>query len=280
MVIRQKINRLIKWSLGHAEYFTSGLAYGPQECLVLCMHSTPHAWIQRFEKTVAWLEKHFTIIGPREFEQYSQGLLQKGPYLMFTFDDGLRNNFEVARMLSARGHSAYFFVVPEFIASTDQRSYYLTHIRPVVDTRFESQPIDFEAMHLDELQQLSAMGHRIGCHSMSHRLHHAMSPQATLQEIVESKIWIEKMLSIQVDSFCSPNDTNFSVNAFAKKTIESHYALHFTTFPGLQSFPLNRSLILRRNIEVNWSRGAICFALGKWDLTRWQSAIAKYRALH
>jgi peptidoglycan/xylan/chitin deacetylase (PgdA/CDA1 family) len=280
MVIRQKINRLIKWALGHAEYYTHGFAYGPQECLVLCMHSTPHAWIKRFEKTVAWLEQHFTIIGPKEFDAFNAGQLQNGPYLMFTFDDGLRNNYEVAHMLAARGHAAYFFVVPEFIESADQRSYYLTHIRPVIDARFEKQPIDFEAMHLHELQQLSTEGHRIGCHSMSHRLHHAMSFEETYREIVASKAWLEKALSIQVDSFCSPNNTNFSVNRMGKEAIAGHYAYHFSTFPGLQSFPLDRGLIFRRNIEVNWSRGAICFALGKWDLNRWQTAIDEYRALN
>ena len=266
----------IKSALGHAEYLFQPWRYGKEECLVLCMHSTPEPYLDQLPALVKRLRKHFTIIGPEAFERYTSGDLQQGPYLLFSFDDGIKNNLKAARVLHELDVHAYFFVVPDFITSSDQRAYYLKHIRPIVDSSFERASIDFEAMSIDDLKTLVQMGHAIGSHTMSHDLHADMDDAQQRNEIQNSKAWLQQHLQTPIRAFCSPNNTNYSVSATGCQCIAEQYDFHFTTFPGLQGAKPTPLLIYRRNIELNWSWGRICYALGRWDLKRWTPAITQY----
>jgi peptidoglycan/xylan/chitin deacetylase (PgdA/CDA1 family) len=277
--MRKKLTQAIKWLLGTAEYAWGGFGYDPEECIVLCLHSTPHAFLPQLEKTINWLKREFTILSPDDFERYCAGELKSGPYVLFTFDDGIRNNYAAAELLHRKGIHAYFFIVPSFVESANPKSYYLEHIRPIVDSSFENQPIDFEALQIAELLAMRTMGHCIGSHSSTHDLAAQMTVAQTIHEIVDSKAWLAERLNAPISAFCSPNNTNFSINAFGKKLIQEHYSYHFTTFPGPQNRPMDTHLILRRNIELNWSLGQIKFALGKWDLKRWKAAIQTYKDL-
>lgn len=275
--MRSLILKSIKATLGHTEYLMQPWRYAADECLVLCLHSTPEPYLDKLRDLVMLLRKDFHILGPKEFQQYMSGALQQGPYILFSFDDGLRNNFKAAQLLHSLDVHAYFFIVPHFVQSEDQKAYYLKHIRPQVDPTFERDPIDFEAMSMGELQKVWEMGHALGSHTLSHDLRADMPLYAQREEIVGSKQWLEERLNLPIDAFCSPNNTNFSVSADGCRYIADHYRYHFTTFPGLLAGPRSTQLIYRRNIEVNWSLGRIRYALGKWDLKRWIGAITEYQ---
>jgi peptidoglycan/xylan/chitin deacetylase (PgdA/CDA1 family) len=249
--MRKKLTQAIKWLLGTAEYARGGFGYDSDECIVLCLHSAPLAYLPQMEKTIQWLKQEFTILSPEDFERYCAGDLKSGPNVLFTFDDGIRNNYAAAELLHKMGIHAYFFIVPAFLESTDPKSYYLEHIRPIVDSSFENQPIDFEALQTTDLLAMQAMGHRIGSHSSTHDLTSHMTEAQTAHEIVDSKLWLAQHLNVPITAFCSPNNTNFSINSFGKNLIRSHYGYHFTTFPGLQNRPMDTQIILRRNIELN-----------------------------
>ena len=278
-MVKRTLIDLYKRFSGTVEFALRGLKYPANELIVLCMHSTPDDRMQQFSGQVDFLLKKFQPLKPSELDDYYSGKLNAGPYILFTFDDGLKNNLHAARVLEQKGISAFFFVVPDFISSSSQKEYYRKNIRRVIDPSVDKLDEDFTAMSYDDLRTLITHGHGIGAHSTTHTLSREMNEYEILQEVKGCKQILEDNLGVSVNAFCSINNTTLSVGVLCKSTIEEEYTFHFTTFPGLNGEEKNPLLIFRRNTEVHWPMGAIRFALGEWDLPRWRSAISRFQSL-
>ena len=274
--MKNRIIDLIKSVLGNVEFARRGLKYSSDELIVLCMHSTPADQMNTFDELVDFLLQHFKPLLPTQLEDYHSQKMNDGPYVLFTFDDGLKNNLYVADLLSKRNIKAFFFLVPAFILSMEQKQYYRTNIRQVIDPNFDKHEEDFIAMSANDIQLLLDDGHAIGSHTMTHLLRSTSTDEEVKREVSESKKALQKLVGVEVQSFCSPINTSISVNSIAKKSIAEEYQYHFTTFPGLNGKKKNRQIIFRRNIEVNWPLGKIKFALGRSDLRRWDQSVAQY----
>jgi peptidoglycan/xylan/chitin deacetylase (PgdA/CDA1 family) len=277
--MKQRIVQLVKSIAGSLEFSLRPWNYASNELIVLCMHSTPFERKQEMERLLDFILSHFRALDPNRLAEYFDGKHTDGPYVLFTFDDGLKNNALAAELLEARGARAVFFVVPDFVDATDAVGYYRKNIRQIIDPRVDHEQEDFTPLSLNELKALLENGHCVESHTMSHLLRSTSSPAEIKREVNESKRWIERNLQAESTMFCSPIQTNFSVNAFAKRTIESDYRYHFTTFPGPNGEFQNPRLIFRRNIEVHWSLGQVKYALGKADLSRWKDEISRFQRL-
>jgi peptidoglycan/xylan/chitin deacetylase (PgdA/CDA1 family) len=67
-----------------------------------------------FAEQMAFLARHFDVIGPQELAGLSDA--PKGRHVLVSFDDGYRDNFELAfPVLRAHGISATFFVTTGFL---------------------------------------------------------------------------------------------------------------------------------------------------------------------
>jgi peptidoglycan/xylan/chitin deacetylase (PgdA/CDA1 family) len=271
--------KMIKSLFGSAEYALRPWNYSSNELLVLCMHSTPHERRDQFQKLIDFLFKHFTPLNPNQLDDYFSGKLNQGPYVLFTFDDGLKNNLMAAELLEKNHARAVFFIVPDFIDAANPEAYYRTNIRRMVDSRVDHELEDVTPMNASDLTRLLSNGHCVESHTMSHLLRSTSTEEDIQREIAGSKRWILDRLSSQPTMFCSPIQTNFSINSYAKRAIDTCYTYHFTTFPGMQSQVLNPHLILRRNVEVHWSPGEVKYALGKADLPRWKGEIERFQQL-
>jgi peptidoglycan/xylan/chitin deacetylase (PgdA/CDA1 family) len=277
--MKQSILKIMKSIFGSAEYLLRPWNYSSDELLVLCMHSTPHERREQFNELIDFLFKHFSPINPNQLGDYFSGKLNEGPYVLFTFDDGMKNNLMAAELLESRNARAVFFVVPDFVEAENPEAYYRTNIRQIIDPNVDHEPEDVIPMSLADLSQLLSRGHFIESHTKTHLLRSNSSLEHVEQEIAGSKRWLSQKLSAVPTVFCSPIQTNFSVNESAKRTIENEYDFHFTTFPGMHSRERNPHLVYRRNIEVHWSIGQIKYALGKADLLRWKGEIERFRQL-
>jgi peptidoglycan/xylan/chitin deacetylase (PgdA/CDA1 family) len=273
------VTKTIKSCLGNLEYWRTKHAYAANELLVVCMHSTPADRLPRFKEIAQDLLQQYKPISPEEVAQYftNKKSFQNGPYILFTFDDGLKNNLKSAQILAELGVKALYFLVPDFVTASNGESYYRTHIRPAVDNTIDHEPEDLTPMQLGELRALVGMGHSVGFHTKSHRLTSTMTDEEIDEELTDVHDVLGEFKSQIQLHFASPNNTSFSVNHFCKKEISKRFALHYTTFPGLNAEQGDSQFILRRNIEVHWSNGEIRFATGRWDLSRWQDRLAHYR---
>ena len=261
----------IKSLLGHAEKIF-GSHHAPNELLVICMHSTPFDRMNDFISLIRELDKSYKYLPANDMSTFFLGNYVDGPYYTLSFDDGLMNNYHTAMWLAENDKSATYFVIPDFIESSSQAEYYQSKIRPIINKEVDHEIEDITAMSWSDLRKLVDTGHVIGAHSASHTLKTTMSENDLHYEIIDAQKRIELQMGAKIITIASPNNTLTSVNSSCAKIIKENYKMHFTTVPGTFTSTSNPYIIYRRNFEVDWNKGAIYFALGKWDLWRWTSA--------
>ncbi|MGZ3884481.1 MAG: polysaccharide deacetylase family protein [Bacteroidia bacterium] len=262
----------------------SGLSYPGNELIVLNYHSTPEQFISNFSAQLDILKRDFNIISPDDLRRYysPDGLKSEKCSLLFTFDDGLKNNKHALQELEKNNIRALLFVVPDFISCNPlkQSAFYQKNIRLHINRHVDSREEDTTALSWSELRDIVRHGHEIGCHTLTHTLEAGKSGAGNSEaEIVKSKAVIEQELGIKVDSFCSINNTLQSVGKKEKELIGQHYRFHFTTLPGYNGINKDPLFIKRRNVEAHWLKGALYFATGQRDLGRWKEKIAAYERL-
>lgn len=268
---------LLKTILGNFEF----AFLKPQRNLfVLNYHGTPKKFIPDFEEQLDFFAKHFEIISPQTFfDTYSNQITSNKNQLLLTFDDGLKNNLYAVDALNKRGLSALFFIVPDFIESKDQKSFYLKNIRPQINPFIDSEPEDFEALSWQNLIEIRK-NHYVGSHTKSHIMTSSLTNIEELnREIIESKLILENKLNVSINSFCSINNTLLSVNSNSKIIIESNFKFHFTTLAGCNNINRNPLFIKRINVECFWTIGACKFSIGKSNLKRWENKIKDYNTI-
>ncbi|MGE9289524.1 MAG: polysaccharide deacetylase family protein, partial [Puniceicoccales bacterium] len=115
----------------------------------------------------------------------------KAAAISLTFDDGILDQFTVARpLLNERDLPATFFIV---VQATNE----------ALDRR--SDPSMAQKMSWDQLAQLMEDGHEIGNHSDTHRVKlKGQEPRTLTREIVESASVIEGNLGVRPVSFAFP----------------------------------------------------------------------------
>lgn len=70
---------------------------------------------EQFDDQLAWLSRHADVIGPDDLEETVQRG-RRGRHVMLTFDDGYRDNYEIAfPLLQAYGVTATFFLTTGFL---------------------------------------------------------------------------------------------------------------------------------------------------------------------
>lgn len=83
------------------------------------------------------------------------------PYIVFSSDDGFKNNIKAAEILKSYGISACYFVNPGIVGETDFNT-----ITAHCKNRLNFPPVEF--MTWDDINMLQAQGHEIGSHTMQH----------------------------------------------------------------------------------------------------------------
>jgi peptidoglycan/xylan/chitin deacetylase (PgdA/CDA1 family) len=97
------------------------------------------------------------------------------PYLAISFDDGLASCLRAGRILTEHGISACFFVVVGMVGERDRE-----RVARFCRERLAMPPTAF--LDWDEIEELRALGHEIGSHTMTH---------ARLSELDESSLAAE-----------------------------------------------------------------------------------------
>jgi len=270
------ISHIVKHVFGHFLWVIKNNKCS--ELLVLNYHGTQQKFIFNFEEQILFLLNCYEFVSPKEFENLLNSKKKcNGRKILLTFDDGIRNNKRVLDILRKYNISAMFFIIPGFIDAPEsrQKEYFLKNIRPVTNKHIDCEDEDFQSLTWEDVMKLSE-DHTIGCHSYNHIMDVASSKEELSNEIVESKIRIEKKCGFKITSFCSINNTSLSVNKVAFSMILDNYQNHYTTFPGDNLFG-DGYLVRRINIESHWLSGAIKLALNPIDWLRWSNKFNSYR---
>lgn len=261
---------LIKIFLGYIEYYLFNIQYNKESLIVLNYHGVPSKFLDNFKYQIDYLKREFFIVSPNDLNRFfNTNWPTKKPKLLITFDDCTKNILNAISILEENNIKALFFVIPNYINSSDNKIYYTKYIRPIINEEIESESKDFNALSWNDLKKLVNNKNAVGSHSLSHKMDKNNLDLDNYKEIIDSKKIIEKQLNIEINSFCSINNSLESINKDAIKKIKENYSFHFTTIAGNNTEKKPYS-IKRINVEAFWSKYQFFFALGKIDNLRWK----------
>jgi peptidoglycan/xylan/chitin deacetylase (PgdA/CDA1 family) len=147
----------------------------------------------RFEKFCKFFRAHFRVISLAEQVAGCSAGRDMGGTLSITFDDGYRDNFEVAApILRKLGLPATFFVTTGFIGTR------------VVAPWDRGQPREPGWMDWDQLRELVSQGFDIGCHTDTHVDLGTADEQTALLELETSKRKLHDQLGRPARLFAYP----------------------------------------------------------------------------
>jgi hypothetical protein len=234
-------------------------------------HGTPARLAENFERQLDHILSRYRGCSAHDLEPHLSAKAS-APAALFTFDDGLANNFEVRRPpWSGAGcgdllHSCGFSVRAARVTTT----WFLEHVRPRKNAEHWHDP---DLMAMSWIRCASSQTVATGC---------APTPAATVrstgttdtrtleEEIVGSRAALERELpGVTIDGFCWPVD--FDHVATAADSLVRHtyrYALCGGSRPLRTGHDLFR--LFRTNVEVTWPIEVVDLQLsGILDIKFW-----------
>lgn len=227
---------------------------------------------KQFEKQIKFFKKNFVFKYPAEF--FTQR--SKGISVLITFDDGYKDNYDIALpILTKHNAKAIFFVVSKFINTNDfllhDKVRYLVQNK-IIDKKFEdlpkqinkgidcyspetikwineqfkvNDPSERRMMNLVELNRIIEKGFKIGNHTASHSGLAFLTYEEQYEEIdgCNEKLQIEGLN----DFLAFPNGLFNNDTIKLCKELNAKYA--FTTNRGLNKLTSEQFLLNRLGLN-------------------------------
>ena len=205
------------------------------DCLitVLMCHDVPPEYLGRFAEQMNFLKKHYSFIDGEIFKKIMLGKHKfAGFKLLLTFDDGFKSNRVVVdEILNELGIKAIFFIPPNFIncnSDIEVKSFVANNLFPGGMT-FEEVPEHMKPMTWDDITYLSAEGHCIGAHTLSHcRLSTIINEEQLRHEIIESGDVLQHRLGKPIEYFAYPFGDITSISQCALNIAQKRYEFIFS----------------------------------------------------
>ena len=243
--------------------------YHNQYIRMVNYHFSPKKDAAAFEAQVQWLLTAFEPCDRAKLDTFLAGDYQfsSKPGIIFTFDDGFLENYEVAHpILQKYGVTGWYMISSGLVG---KRGY-------VCDYGWPMDYIDAE-----QLRALDAQGDVIACHTHSHhRMNETDTPEILKAEITDAKAELEELLGHAVDIFCWCGGEEETYTKAAADVIRaSGFRYGFMTC----SSPVTRDSDLyqldRANLEPNWPlsllRFQVCGPMDRWFQAKRERVRAK-----
>jgi peptidoglycan/xylan/chitin deacetylase (PgdA/CDA1 family) len=217
---------------------------------VVNMHGTPRRNAAALEAQLRWVRERFEVLHPENFLALLDGreVPLRRPAVMFTFDDGLASNAEVAApILESLEMRALFFVNPAFALTRgkEARRFFTTRVRPVPYPSALAAE-DVEPMDSETLVALRGRGHMIGNHTYTHEDLRLVSGVNLDNEVRGARDTLSGWLGEPVECFA----WTFAWNAITAEAWALALNTHrycFTACPGMLGH--SRGCVWRTNTE-------------------------------
>ncbi len=222
---------------------------------VIVYHGTPKRLRDPLARQFDYLLERYRGGSAGDLETVLRDGPGEKPAVLFSFDDGLANNYDVAaELLEERGIRGFFCLPADFLSVPrgEQPEWFIRNVRAESDYEHCTDD-DRLAMTWEQVRELAARGHRICSHSRTHLRITADTPVSDLQtEIVRSREEINQRLAgSEADGFCWPVVPDQLARA-AKELMRSNYRYVLAGGSG----PLFRGhdpySIYRTNLEASW----------------------------
>lgn len=127
----------------------------------LYFHHLFHDEVQPLEQLIERLAVNHTFISYNDAVNKIIANEIDKPYIVFSSDDGFKNNLAAVEILNRYNISACFFINPEVIGETD-----FSIIEQHCKKRINFPPVEF--LNWDDISEMQKTGHEIGAHTMEH----------------------------------------------------------------------------------------------------------------
>jgi peptidoglycan/xylan/chitin deacetylase (PgdA/CDA1 family) len=219
------------------------------------LHATPRSHADALRRQIEWVSGRFALIGFAELKAAfaSPGPPQWGerPAVLFTFDDGLASQADVAaKVLEEFGTRGVFFVVPRFVGSTGDAAWRFFTDR-IQRGDPGSLPDDmWRPMSVEHVGDLAARGHTIGSHTLSHSSLRTLSASEKQSEIAESALAIGRWTKRPVETFAWTFAWN-TIDAESWRIALRTHDYCFAPCTGIVDLDVDRpGLIWRTHVEA------------------------------
>lgn len=161
-----------------------------------------------FREFCTFFKDHYEVVSLADQIRNCRAGRPKGGTLSITFDDGYRDNYEVAApILRELGLTATFFVTTGFIQS---------EVVPWWDKDLPRQP---GWMSWDQVRELADGGFDIGCHTVTH-LDMGKCPADQIRaELRESRGELERRLGRPITLFAYPYGARENINDMSRALV-------------------------------------------------------------
>lgn len=213
-------------------------------------HFSPEEEKELFENQVEWLLERFESCDMKKMISFLNGeyVFDEKPGIIFSFDDGFLENYEVAhQVLKKRCATGWYMVSAGLIGAKNHHSENGCH----------------DYMTDSNLKAIIDDGGVIGCHTYSH---HRMDINDTddilYHEIVEAREKLQEKLDTEINLFCWCGGEESTYTKKAASMIRlAGYSYGFMTnsdiiTPDTDCFQLDRS-----NLEASWPISLVKFQI-------------------
>jgi peptidoglycan/xylan/chitin deacetylase (PgdA/CDA1 family) len=191
-----------------------------------------------FKAQMAYLASNSNVVALSEVRRWMQSECSfRKPAVVLTFDDGFRNNFELAApVLRHYNLPATFFLVSGMLGKADNR---------FMDSRQARELLTFE-------------GFSIGSHTVDHKSVARVEASESDFQIAESKVQLEREIGQPIELFCYPYGTFNDFSSSAVESLKRHrYLLACTSINGVNLRSTDPFRLRRTKVE--WSDGLVTF---------------------
>ncbi|MEJ6466104.1 polysaccharide deacetylase family protein [Fusobacterium ulcerans] len=149
--------------------------------------------VNKFEKQLIYLEKNgYKTITFKELKNMTEEQKKKEKYIILTFDDGYKDNYELLFPLLKK------YKMKAVI-------YMISHLKDNKWDVDETGEKRFELMNLDQILEMHKSGLiEFGGHTMHHVKLNELNYEKQKEEIEGNKIYLEKLLNEKLVSFAYP----------------------------------------------------------------------------
>ncbi len=238
-----------------------------------------------FEKQIQFLKRHFSFVTPHDFYE---GNATKGINLFITFDDGYKDNFDIAYpVLKKNNAKAVFFIVTNVTGSDEwllhDKIRYLI-LKGKVEAEYaekclremnSGKPLPKSILELvnnyvfpankrlmmnwDELGKIQETGLNIQPHTHNHSILSFLDADEQKMEVKNSIDSIQMNLGVSTDCFAYPNGLYNDTTLNILKNLNIEYA--FTTIPGVNNKQTDHLQLKRIGMNASDSIGILCLKI-------------------
>lgn len=201
-----------------------------------------------FARQLEYLASRFEPVSLSEAVRRVRSGDVRGRELAITFDDGFRNQLTNAGpALAEAGFSACLFLVAALIGAPPDAAEHICRKRILM-------PCAVEPLRGDDVEDLLALGHEIGSHTLTHPNLTQLDDVALAEEVAGSRVALERRLSRPVAHFSAPfGDRERFDSSVARAAAAAGYESCSSAIRGLNR-PRDDVFSLRRHhLIASWS---------------------------